>query len=142
MLVGVLAIVVAASALWRNLQTPDLNGSQRGVRGRAISLRIDPTGQKQGENRRFDALGWHDGMTVLDAMHAASLLPGGLTYETRGSGELTFVARIDGVENETAGTKDARSWIFYVNGTQGTTSAAATRLEPSDTVLWNFQVWE
>ena len=37
---------------------------------------------------------------------------------------------------------DGKNWLYSVNGKTGEVSAAIRKLDPGDTVLWTFKVYE
>ena len=100
--------------------------------GQSVTLTIQFADASE---RQFDAVSWHDGMTVGDLMTAASQRPDGLRYALRGSGEMAFLTRIDDTENEGA---SGRNWTYTVNGARADRSFAVYRLAPGDHVLWTF----
>ena len=99
-----------------------------GVPQEKVALTIDFGG---GRRRDLDAVAWHDGMTVADAMNA----PSGLAITQKGSGQSAFVTSIDGVENQGA---DGQNWTYSVNGQMADRSFAVYELKPGDRVLWRF----
>jgi hypothetical protein len=93
-----------------------------------VALTIDFGGDRR---KNFDSIVWHDGMTVADAMNAAS----GVAITQKGSGQSAFVTAIDGVENQGA---DGQNWTYSVNGQIADRSFAVYELKPRDRVLWTF----
>lgn len=93
-----------------------------------VSLSIDFGG---GRRKDFDALAWHDGMTVADLFDKAS----GMEVIQKGSGQGAFLTAVDGVANEGA---DGNNWTYEVNGQSGNRSCAVYELRPGDRVLWTF----
>jgi hypothetical protein len=102
------------------------------VDGKTVALRIDFA---DGNEREFDAIGWFPEMTVEDVLAAASRLPDGIHYQVRGSGAMTMLDSIEGVENA---SRDGRYWLYRVNGELADRSMAVYALEPGDRVLWSF----
>lgn len=100
--------------------------------GTTVSLEID---FGNGARRQFAALAWRKGMTVVDLMQAASQFRPGLRTTRRGEGAKSLLVSIDGVANQGPG---GRSWLYQVNGRQGTTSYAVHPLDAGDRVLWVF----
>jgi hypothetical protein len=91
-----------------------------------------------GVELRFKALPWKEGMTVLDALNLAQAHRHGITFATRGKGNSTLVTKIGDLANE----GDGKNWLYSVNDKRGEVSAGAQKVEPRDTILWNFQVYE
>ncbi len=91
-----------------------------------------------GAEQRFTALPWKDGMTVLDALNAAQAHRHGITFVTRGKGSSTLVTKIGDQANE----GDGKNWLYSVNEKRGEVSAGAQKVEPRDTILWRFEVYE
>ncbi len=94
-----------------------------------------------GVQTHFTALPWREGMTVLDALSAASKHARGVTFGQRGSGGAAMITQIGDAKNEGGGL-DSRNWLFYVNRQQGKVSAGKQTLSPGDTALWRFQVYD
>jgi hypothetical protein len=94
-----------------------------------------------GVETHFTGLPWRDGMTVLDAMTAASKHSHGITFKQRGSGGGALITQIGDVANE-GGGRENKNWLFYVNDKQATASAGKTELGAGDVALWRFQVYE
>jgi hypothetical protein len=94
-----------------------------------------------GVQTHFTSLPWRDGLTVLDALVAASKHPHGVTYQQRGSGGGALITQIGDVANE-GGGRENKNWLFYVNDKQATESAGKTELAAGDVALWRFQVYE
>lgn len=78
------------------------------------------------------------GMTVLDAMNITKGLKRPLSFETKGSGETLMITSIGDLANE-GGGKLSRNWLYRVNDKPATASAAVTKLNCGDQVLWRFQ---
>jgi uncharacterized protein DUF4430 len=91
-----------------------------------------------GAELRFKALPWKEGMTVLDALNAAKAHRHGITFVTRGKGSSTLVTKIGDQANE----GDGKNWLYSVNEKRGEVSAGAQKVEPQDTILWRFEVYE
>lgn len=100
--------------------------------GRTVSLAIE---FGDGRERQFEALPWHEGMTIDDALLAASRAPDRLTYSVRGYKERAMLTEIDKVANEGGGQ---RNWLYSVNGEKPEKSFAIYELHPGDRVLWVF----
>jgi hypothetical protein len=103
-----------------------------GVPKEKIALTID---FGDGRPKNFDAIAWRSGMTVADAMKAAS----GVTVAQKGSGQSAFVTSIDGVQNQGA---DAHNWMYKINGKVADRSFAVYELKPGDRILWTFGSWQ
>ncbi len=139
-----LSLVLAALLLARGRGGPD--AAPAPDRSRAAPLApadVAPTGETasltidfgHGRTLRFDALAWHDGMTVDDLLTVAAARPDGPRFGRQGSGQLAFLTAIDGVTNA-GGT--GRNWHFFVNGRPADRSFGAYVLRPGDQVLWKF----
>lgn len=96
--------------------------------GDKVSLAIDFGG---GRRKKFDAIAWHDGMTVADLLNATP----GVAITQKGSGQSALLTAIDGVENQGA---TADNWTYSVNGPMADRSFAVYKLRPGDQVLWTF----
>lgn len=134
-----LAIVLAAIVLARgarvNERTPPprkLPPAPAAATGKSVSLVID---YGNGRERRFDDIAWHEGMTVDDALNAASHLPDPISYGVLGNGELTMLTWIDETYNEWG---NGSNWTYQVNDVAGDRSLAIYELQPGDRVLWTF----
>jgi len=91
-----------------------------------------------GAQLHFPALPWREGMTVLDALKAASAHQHGVKFAQKGSGSTAMVTKIADLANE----GDGRNWLYSVNDKQGEVSAGIHKLRSGDTVLWKFAVYE
>lgn len=91
-----------------------------------------------GAEVRFKALPWKEGMTVLDALNAAQAHRHGIKFVTRGKGSSTLITKIGDLANE----GDGKNWLYSVNEKRGEVSAGAHKVEPRDTILWRFEVYE
>lgn len=100
--------------------------------GRTVSLTIQFGDDRE---RQFDAIPWHAGMTVDDALLVASRTLDGITYDVRGYKERALLVKIDQTENEGGGQ---RNWLYAVNGAKPEKSFAIYELQPGDRVLWVF----
>lgn len=100
--------------------------------GPTVSLTID---FGNGVERRYAALPWREGMTVLDAMRAAAEFRPGLTFAYRGEGESAFLTAIDGTANAGA---DGGNWVYEINDEKASESMGLATLEPADAVLWRY----
>jgi hypothetical protein len=130
--------LVLAAIVWSRVhglreESPEKNIDRpapiaNGVPQETVKLAIDFGGGRQ---KNFDAVAWHGGMTVADAMNASS----GVKVIHKGSGQSAFVTSIDGVENQGA---DGQNWTYSVNGQIADRSYAVYELKPGDRVLWTF----
>src|SRR4051812_37384696 len=75
--------------------------------GSAVQLVID---YGDGAQLHFPALAWREGMTVLDALKAASVHPHGVKFAQKGSGSTAMVIKIGDLANE----GDGRNWLYSV----------------------------
>jgi hypothetical protein len=104
----------------------------------AVQLTID---YGDGGQKRFTALAWRDGMTVLDALEAAKANQHGITFTQRGSGETAMITKIDVIANQ-EGAEGAKNWLFYVNDQLADKSCGVATVKPGDSILWKFQAKE
>jgi Domain of unknown function (DUF4430) len=91
-----------------------------------------------GAQKRFSAIPWRDGMTVLDVLQSAQQRPHGVTLTVRGSGEAALLTKLDDQANE-EGAAGARNWLFYVNDHLADKSLGAATVKSGDTILWKFE---
>lgn len=49
-----------------------------------------------------------------------------------------YVQSIDGVDGSLSGQRD---WFFFVDGIEGSRSAAEVRIQPGDVLWWDFRHW-
>ena len=98
-----------------------------------VELTID---YGDGAQKRFPKLPWKKEMTVLDALLWAEKHPHGVDLKYRGKNALAIVGQIDDLKN---GGGDRKNWIFYVNKKLADRSCGATKIEPSDRILWRFE---
>jgi hypothetical protein len=134
--------LVLAAIVWSRVhglreESSDENTDQsvpvaNGVPQEKISLTID---FGDGRPKNFDAIAWRSGITVAEAMKAAS----GMTVAQKGSGQSAFVTSIDGVQNQGA---DAKNWMYKINGKVADRSFAVYELKPGDRILWTFGPWQ
>ncbi len=103
--------------------------------GQTVQLVVD---YGDGVQKRFTAIPWRDGLTVLDIMQAAEQQRHGITIAVRGNGEAALLTKLDDVGNE-EGAAGARNWIFYVNDHMADRSLGATPVKSGDTILWKFE---
>jgi hypothetical protein len=137
-----LAVVLVAILLvnrWRIREPvpttggPPTAAAAEAENGQTIVLTIDFGG---GMRREWSALPWREGMTVGDALSAASQPSGGeLEFAQQGSGASAFLTRFGDAVNEGAG---GRNWTYEVNGQRADRSFAVYVLKPGDQVLWKF----
>ncbi|UTT44188.1 DUF4430 domain-containing protein [Exiguobacterium aurantiacum] len=73
-----------------------------------------------------------DGATVLDALEATEL-----DIESVGSGEMTYVTAIDGIQEKSAG--QSSGWVYAFNGSPGDEGAGAKQVESTDIIQWRFE---
>ncbi len=87
-----------------------------------------------GVEKHFTKLAWSEGMTVLDALVAASKHRRGIKIQYRGKGATAFLTKIDDLENEGF----TRNWVYRVNNKLAQRSFGIFTLKPGDTILWKF----
>ena len=90
-----------------------------------------------GVEKRFTALAWKEGLTILAALELAQEHARGIKFKSRGKNETTLLLEIDGLSN---GTHD-KYWVYSVNGKEGDCSCALVKLQPSDAILWKFSTY-
>jgi len=100
---------------------------------KTVSLAVE---YGDGSEKRFAALPWREGLTVFDALQAASRKKGKLDIGHRGDGATLFILALDGVKNEGAGGKN---WRYHVAGKLADRSCAVYELKPGDAVVWRFE---
>lgn len=91
-----------------------------------------------GSQLRFPNLPHSPGMSVVDAMNLTKGLKRPLTFESKGTGDMTLITSIGDLPNEGGGTS-TRNWQYRVNDKPGTVSAAIAKLDAGDRVLWVFK---
>jgi hypothetical protein len=99
---------------------------------RTVKLFID---FGDGFEKRYSALPWREGMTVLDAMQQASRHPHGIEFKHTGAGKTAFLTAIDDAANE---GQDGRNWIYHVNQDRGDRSIGVKQLSITDVVRWKY----
>lgn len=87
-----------------------------------------------GVEKRFTAIPWKPGMTVLEVLEAARKHPRGIRFKYRGSAGRAFLYQIDDIPNEGKGD----NWIFRINKKLAGQSFAVTRVNAGDVILWEF----
>jgi uncharacterized protein DUF4430 len=98
-----------------------------------VSLVID---YGNGARRQFDALPWHQGMTVADLMQEARDFHPGITFRQRGAGKMAFLTSLDSIAGQTAG--EAHQWQYQLNGKPGQQSFGSQIMSPGDHLLWIY----
>lgn len=73
-----------------------------------------------------------DGATVLDALKATEL-----PIESVGSGEMTYVTAVDGIQEKSVG--QSSGWVYAFNGSPGDEGAGAKEVESTDVIQWRFE---
>jgi len=133
-----LALVLAAILLARwtgereTTVAPEATRETAPATGQSVSLAIQ---FGDGVEQSFEAVPWHEGMTVDDLLTAASRRSNGIRYSVRGDGASALLLQIDKARNEGA---RGRNWTYTVNGTRADRSFAVYPLRPGDHVLWTF----
>ncbi len=105
---------------------------------KTVELTID---YGDGVQKRFLALQWRDGMTVMDAMQAAKKHKRGIDFQTVGEGEMAMLTTIDGQKNQGGGASD-KNWVYQINGKYAHRSFGVKTLSAGDVVLWRFEVYD
>jgi hypothetical protein len=126
-----LLIAITSAALLSATSAPARGQQATAPPAAVVSVVID---YGDGVKKTFTALPWKKGMTVLDALRAASAHPRGIQFKHRGKKETAFVTEVDGLENEGAGN----NWLFFVNKKMGKRSCGVIELLRGDAVLWKF----
>jgi hypothetical protein len=88
------------------------------------------------------------GQQLLDSATAEDVRPGDTVMrflrsenpEVKTTYGGRFLQSLDGLEG--GGSGGGVDWFFYVNGQQGGSSAADTRLYPGDVVQWDYRDWQ
>lgn len=134
-----LAVVLAAIVIARIARDGERTVAPRplpvppaAATGKSVSLVID---YGDGRERKFEAIAWHEGMTVDDLLNAASQLPDPISYGVLGNGELTLLANIDQTHNQ---WEHGGNWTYKVNDVPADRSLSIYELQPGDRVLWSF----
>ncbi len=83
----------------------------------------------------YKAIPFTDGMTVFEAMTAASKHSRALSFKHSGSGEFAFLNEIEGVKNEGASGKN---WTYKVDGERAKVGMGSMKLKEGSHVLWLF----
>lgn len=83
----------------------------------------------------YKAISFQEGMTVLDALTAASKHARPLKFKYTGSGEFAFLTEIDNVKNEGAAGKN---WTFQVDGARAKVGMGSMKLKEGNHILWLF----
>jgi len=86
----------------------------------------------------FTKLPWKEGMTVVDALHAAQKHPRGIKFSQRGTAANAMISEIGGQKNEGSG----KNWLFSVGGKTADLGAGAYELKAGDTILWEFKDYD
>jgi hypothetical protein len=94
---GAIVIARASRVEERAVAPRQLPVPSAAAAGKSVALTIE---YGDGRERKFDAIAWHEGMTVDDLLNAASQLPDPISYGVLGNGELTLLTNIDKTHNE------------------------------------------
>lgn len=112
-----------------------VGGSPRLSTSTEVKLTID-TGDPKVTTAKFP---YTEKMTVLDVLVQAEAQ--GISSVIEGQGEGAMIKSIAGISNQGAG-KEAKNWIFYVNGKPANVSSAVYSLQPGDAIIWRFEKYE
>lgn len=93
-----------------------------------------------GIQKTFGRIPWKEGMTVKDMMDVAKSGGHGIQYQFTGSGDTTFLTRIDDVKNEGGGAT-ARNWVYSVDGKPADRSFGVYKVNAGADVVWKFDVY-
>ncbi|MEX0711241.1 MAG: DUF4430 domain-containing protein [Pirellulales bacterium] len=127
--------LLAAAASGRALQLQKPAGEAPAApKPKAKTLRV-VIDYGDGVEKHFTRLAWSDGLTVLDAMQAASESPHGIAFKYTGRGETAFATQIDDLKNQGAGKKN---WMYSVNGKRADRSFGVYKPAAADVVRWEF----
>jgi hypothetical protein len=135
LLTVVLATILIVRATRVDERTPaprKLPAAPAAATGKSVALVID---YGDGRERTFDAIAWHEGMTVDDLLNAASQMANPISYGVAGDGEMTLLTRIDESHNQ---WEHGSNWTYKVNDVAADRSMAIYDLQPGDRVLWTF----
>jgi hypothetical protein len=99
---------------------------------KTIALTIEFPGDVE---LNYKAISFTEGMTVFDALSAASKHSHALHFKHKGSGEFAFLTELDGVKNEGASGKN---WTYKVDGQRAKVGMGSMKLKPGSHVLWIF----
>lgn len=137
-----LAIVLVAMLLWnRNeLNPPPADQVPQAEswipsplpEGETVGLEID---FGNGASRSYEALPWHEGMTVEDVLEAARSFRPGITFAKMGEGTSGFLTELAGLKNQGA---SGGNWRYEVAGRPGTQSFCLEKVAPGELVRWTF----
>jgi hypothetical protein len=131
-----LCLLLALAGCSRTASNNDAVAPPTKPTGQAVELVID---YDDGAQKRV-AIAWQEGMTVLGAMAQAKSHPRGFTYDQQGEGKNAMIVQIDDLVNQRGG-KDARNWLYYVNGELAQRGCGDWTLQPGDVVLWKFGIY-
>jgi uncharacterized protein DUF4430 len=139
--VAVMALAATIGCRERPSETPATSSATHSAStpsGQGVQLTID---YGDGAEKRFTAIPFRDGTTVLDVLEAAKAHSHGITFASRGSGAMTLVTKIDDVANQ-EGAAGAKNWLFFVNDKLADRGCGAASVKPGDSILWRYQVKE
>ena len=114
------------------LKTAPVAGENAPAKSQVVTLTID---YGDGVQKRFTALPWKKGMTVLDALNLAQNHPRGIKFKYQGTRGTALLHKIDDLENR-GGRKE--NWLFYVNDKFANRGFGVSKLQANDNVLWKF----
>jgi hypothetical protein len=104
--------------------------------GPSVALAID---FGNGIRCEYAALPWFPGMTVGDALDAASAARPGLEFAAWGRESQAFLTSLGGIANE---GREGRNWLYRIDGRPGEVSFRIAKLEAQARVLWIFTTGE
>lgn len=99
---------------------------------KTVALTIEFPGEVE---LHYKAIPFTEGMTVFDALTAASKHARPLRFKHSGSGEFAFLTEIDGQKNEGVSGKN---WTYKVDGERAKVGMGSMKLKEGSHVLWIF----
>jgi len=130
-LLAIVLLVAMAVAQLRSKGEPQWSPAPQ-PQGETVGLTID---FGNGARQQFEALPWHEGLTVEKLMHEAAAYRPGIHFTQQGEGEAGFLQSIEGLKNQGG---SGRNWTYEVNGRYAERGFCLQKLEPEDRVLWKF----
>lgn len=101
-----------------------------------VTLTVD---YGDGAQKKYTAVPWQKGMTVMAAMQWANKHPHGVDFVSRGTGATTMLTQIDDLKNRGG---DSKNWIFRVNDKLADRSCGIFPVKEGDRILWRFERYQ